>query len=73
MGSMTFTGDRPFEFALQQMPTATGSAERVLLILPVRVPGYPENTVKVRMPLSISQANQLAAQLNAALASSSSL
>jgi hypothetical protein len=69
MGSTTFTGDWPFELSLQQMPTATGSADSVLLILPVKVCGRPENTIKVRMPLSISQAKQLSSQLDGALSS----
>jgi hypothetical protein len=68
MGSITFTGERPFELALQQMPKASALGERPLLTLPILVSGFPQDTVEVRLPLSIQQAEQLAAQLEAAIA-----
>ena len=68
MGSITFTGEWPFELAIRRLPTASASGESVLLTLPIFVPGFPQDTVEVRMPLSILQAEQLVAQLQPALA-----
>jgi len=50
------------------MPKASALGERPLLTLPILVSGFPQDTVEVRLPLSIQQAEQLAAQLEAAIA-----
>lgn len=68
MGQITFDpDDYPFELVLQSMPTATPESEIVVVTLPVYVLGFPQQTARVRMPLSIPQAEQLYAQLDPAL------
>ncbi len=68
MGQISFEqDDYPFELVLQSLPEATPDSEIVVVTLPVYVPGLPQQTARVRMPLSIQQGEQLAAQLDAAL------
>jgi hypothetical protein len=68
MGQITFTqDDYPFEIVLQSMPVAAVETEIVVVTLPVYVPGLPQQTARVRMPLSIPQAEELHAILQANL------
>jgi hypothetical protein len=67
MGTVTFEGEAPFELALQRLPTARAEGESVLVILPVFVPGEPQDTLDIRVMMAIQHAEQLFAQLQPAL------
>ncbi len=69
MGTISFNqDDYPFELMLQMPPTATAEGENVVVTLPVYVPGFPQQTARVRMPLSIPHGRQLLDQLRDAFA-----
>ena len=68
MGHIDFTQDEaPFELLLQREPTASAEGRIVVVTLPVFVPGLPQETAEVKMPLSIRHAEFLYAQLDPAL------
>ena len=68
MGTIHFSQDeQPFELLLQREPTASAEGRTVVVTLPVFVPGLPQETAQVKMPLSIQQAEFLHAQLQAGL------
>jgi hypothetical protein len=68
MSTIHFTQDeQPFELLLQREPRASAEGKTVVVTLPVFVPGLPQETAEVKMPLSIQQAEFLHAQLDPAL------
>jgi hypothetical protein len=71
MTTMTDTlilrGPGKFDLTLQRPPTATAEGETLVLNLPVFAAGFPESTAQVEILLAIDEAEQLAAQLHAAL------
>jgi hypothetical protein len=68
MGKITFErDDYPFEIVLQSLPEATVETEIVVVTLPVYVPGLPQQTARVRMPLSIQQCEHLLDQMDEAV------
>jgi hypothetical protein len=67
MGSITFTGEMPFELKLRQQPTACGVGDHLKLRLPVYAPGFRQDVLEVQLRLSAEQAKQLQDQLSAAL------
>jgi hypothetical protein len=67
MGSITFTGELPFELELRQQPTACGADDRINLRLPVCAPGFRQDVLELQLRLSAEQAKQLQVQLSAAL------
>lgn len=68
MSTIHFDKDeQPFEILLQREPRASAEGRTVVVTLPVFVPGLPQETAEVTMPLSIQQAEILHAQLDPAL------
>jgi hypothetical protein len=62
-----FEGQQPFELTLQQPPTAGTEGGTVLVTLPVLRAGFPASIAEIRVPMSIDQAEKLAARLQPAL------
>jgi hypothetical protein len=67
MGTLIFEGEPPFEMKTQRLPTATADGETVILTLSVLLPGFPVQTVDVRVWLMLEHAEQLAAQIGPAV------
>ena len=67
MGIIMFEGQQPFELALQQPPTASTEGGTILVTLPVLRAGHPATIAEIRVPMSVDQAEKLAARLQPAL------
>jgi hypothetical protein len=67
MAIMFIPEDEPFELRLQQLPSARSEDGTVVLTLPVYAFDFPANTVEIRVPMSIQQADDLWGQLQPAL------
>ena len=67
MGTITFQGRSPFELEIQNMPTASAQDENVVLTLPVFAADPHRQAAEIRVILSLSQAQQIAAQLDPAM------
>jgi hypothetical protein len=65
MGSVVFEGSAPFGLALQGVPTVLAEGKDVVLTFPVSV--SDQETVGLRIQLSIRQAEHLAAQIQPVL------
>ena len=67
MGSITFQGEKPFDLATQQLPTASAKGGTVVLTLPVFVADVPRQTVDIQVTVPLEHAEQLWAQLDPAI------
>lgn len=67
MDTVTFTGEQPIEISLQQLPAVSALGESVGVTLPVFALGFPQQTVEIRVVLTIEEAEHLAAQIGPAI------
>lgn len=65
MGSVIFEGSEPYELAVRGVPATVAEGKDVVLTFPV--PVSDDETVGLRIPLSIKQAEHLAAQIQPVL------
>ena len=65
MGSVVFEGSEPHELAIRGVPATFAEGTNVVLTFPVPVSDH--ETVGLRVPLSIRQAEHLAAQIQPVL------
>ncbi len=67
MGVIILEGERPFELVTQKLPTTTAERQTVVMILPVFAAGFPQATADIQVKMTIEHAEQVAAQIQAAL------
>ena len=65
MGTVIFEGSEPFELTVRRAPTTVAEGKDVVLTFPVLISEH--ETVGLRIPLSIREAEHLAAQIQPVL------
>jgi hypothetical protein len=63
MGHILFRGREPFDLIAQRLPSAIAENRTVVATVPMFAPGFPGNSVEIRLLLEPHQAEDLARQL----------